>query len=244
MSQSKTATTQTNDAKADAEFDEYAGDYETALQQGLSVSGESKDFFAEQRILWLAKRLAALGEKPANVIDFGCGTGSATPFLLQHLTVQKVIGVDVSAASLEEARKTNDPAKSQFATLDVYTPDGTLDLAFCNGVFHHIPLAERAGAVDYVLRSLKPGGIFAFWENNPWNPGTRYIMSKIPFDRDAITLTPPEARKLLSDGKFQVLRNDFLFIFPKSLGFLRGLEPPLAGVPIGAQYMVLCRKPG
>lgn len=50
--------------------------------------------------------------------------------------------------------------------------------------------------VDLVRRSLRPGGVFAFWEINPWNPGTRHVMSRIPFDRDAIMLTPPEARWL------------------------------------------------
>ena len=243
MSQT-TAGTGAENKPDKAAFDEFAGDYESALQQGLSVSGESKDYFAENRILWVKRRLTELGESPKSVMDFGCGTGSSTPFLLNELGVGKVVGTDVSADSLAEARKAYDPARSEFATLDDYKPDGSLDMAFCNGVFHHIPLSERAGAVDYVLRSIKPGGIFAFWENNPWNPGTRYVMSKIPFDHDAITLTPPEARKLLTDNGFTILRTDFLFIFPKSLGFLRGLEPPLAGAPLGAQYLVLCRKPG
>ena len=40
--------------------------------------------------------------------------------------------------------------------------------------------------------ALRPGGLFAFWENNPWNPGTRLVMSRIPFDRDAITLSALE----------------------------------------------------
>jgi hypothetical protein len=31
-------------------------------------------------------------------------------------------------------------------------------------------LTHWAAAVDYVYRSLRPGGLFAFWENNPWNP--------------------------------------------------------------------------
>jgi len=102
---------------------------------------------------------------------------------------------------------------------------------------------ERAGAVDHILRSLKPGGIFAFWENNPWNPGTRYIMSRIPFDKDAVMLTPPEARRLLERGGFEVLRTDYLFIFPNALRLLRALEPPLSPLPLGAQYQILCRKP-
>ncbi len=234
---------QTDTAKKEALFDEFAGDYETALQQGLSVSGESKDFFAEQRVLWLKKCLQKRGVSPQSVLDFGCGTGSSTPFLLDSLGATKVIGVDVSPTSLQVARKAYDPAKSAFATLVDYNPKGEMDMAFCNGVFHHIPLADRSGAVEYVFRSVKSGGLFAFWENNPWNPGTRYIMSKIPFDKDAITLTPPEAKELLRKGGFEIMDTDFLFIFPKSLWFLRGLEPPLSSLPLGAQYLVLCRKP-
>ena len=81
----------------------------------------------------------------------------------------------------------------------------------------------------------------AFWENNPWNPGTRYVMSRIPFDRDAITLTPPEARRMLQAGGFDILRTDFLFIFPRVFSWFRGVEPFLVQLPLGAQYQVLCR---
>jgi hypothetical protein len=68
-------------------------------------------------------------------------------------------------------------------------------------------------------------------------------MSRIPFDRDAITLSAPAARRLLTDGGFEVVHVRFLFIFPKLLRALRRLEPPLSALPLGAQYQVLCRKP-
>ena len=38
-------------------FDEFAGNYEAALQQGLSVTGESKDYFAQGRIEYLKRHL-------------------------------------------------------------------------------------------------------------------------------------------------------------------------------------------
>jgi SAM-dependent methyltransferase len=125
---------------------------------------------------------------------------------------------------------------------DEYTPDGTMDLAFCNGVFHHIAPPERTAAVDYIHRALRPGGLFAFWENNPWNPGTRLVMKRIPFDRDAVTLTSREARQLLRERGFEILRTDFLFIFPRVLRWLRGVERFVTQWPLGAQYQVLCRK--
>jgi hypothetical protein len=109
-------------------------------------------------------------------------------------------------------------------------------------VFHHIPVSERAGAMRYVFDFLRPGGCFGLFENNPWSPGARLVMKRIPFDRDAVMLWPAETRRLMRDAGFEVVRTDFLFIFPRPLAFLRGLEPALCGLPLGAQYMVLGRK--
>jgi SAM-dependent methyltransferase len=224
------------------EFDQYAARYEEALAQGLSVSGESKDFFAQGRVVWLTECLRNFGISVGSVLDFGCGTGSSVPFFIEHLKPARILGVDVSAKSLEVAAQQGWPG-SNFQTLARYEPRGNFDLAYCNGVFHHIPLAERARAVQCVADSLRPGGVFSFWENNPWNPGTRYVMSRIPFDREAITLSVVEARRLLRVGGFEVLRQDFHFIFPAALKWLRWMEPPLARLPLGAQYHLLCRKP-
>ena len=224
-------------------FDDYAENYDAALDRGLSVSGEGKDYFAQERVAWVARKLAQLTVQPERVLDYGCGTGSATPYVLGLNARCVVTGVEMSEKSLAVARQEHGSARAQFVALADYQPAGNVDLAFCNGVFHHIPLAERAGAVDLVFRALRKGGLFAFWENNPWNPGTRYVMSRIPFDRDAITLSAREARRLLPSGGFAVLRTDFLFWFPRAFSWLRGLEPFLTQVPLGAQYLVLCRKP-
>ena len=84
--------------------------------------------------------------------------------------------------------------------------------------------------------------MFALWENNPWNPGTRYIMSRVPFDRDAIVITPFEARRLLRDAGFEIISTDYLFVFPHLLRALRPLERLLTPFPLGGQYLVLARK--
>lgn len=224
-----------------AEFDAYAESYDEALAMGLSVTGEPKEYYAAERVWWLKKRLAAAKWPVRTVIDFGCGTGSGVPFLFDGLGAKLVHGVDVSAASLETARKMHKRDGTTFAMIE--EPIGpTFDLAFCNGVFHHIPVAERHGAAAYVHEALVPGGFFALWENNPWNPGTRYIMSRVPFDRDAITLTPPESRRLLRDAGFDIVRTDYLFVFPHLLRALRPLERVLAPLPLGGQYLVLARK--
>src|SRR5262249_4502052 len=101
----------------------------------------------------------------------------------------------------------------------------------------------RPQATKYILDSLHPGGLFALWENNPWNPGTRYVMSRIPFDRDAITLSILKSRRMLRTAGFELVRSDFLFIFPRLLKWLRPLERFATKLPLGTQYLVLGRKP-
>jgi SAM-dependent methyltransferase len=225
-----------------SEFDDYAQSYDSALNQGLSLSGESREYFAHQRVRWLAARLSNLGVHPSRVLDYGCGTGGTSPELLEQFHSEIVVGVDASRESLDVARKVHADPRMQFTTMDDLEPSGAFEVAYCNGVFHHVEPEQRLDALGYVHRSLTPGGYFGLWENNPWNPGTRLVMRRIPFDRDAKLLSPPHARELLTRAGFDVVRTDFLFLFPRVLSVLRPLEARLSSVPAGAQYMVLCRK--
>jgi SAM-dependent methyltransferase len=225
------------------EFDDYAGDYAAALQEGLKYSGEDPEYFAAARVRWLARRLRELDFEPRSILDYGCGTGASTPHFLSTLGVREVTGVDVSRGLLERAARQHGSRAATFRLRRDCEPRGEIDIAFCNGVFHHIPPPERSDALQYISRSLRPGGFFAFWENNPWNPGTRFVMSRIPFDRNAVTISPPSGRRLLRHAGFDIVRVDHLFFFPRMLRWLRSLEPRLVTVPVGAQYLVLARKP-
>jgi SAM-dependent methyltransferase len=223
-------------------FDEYAVAYEGALANAIAPSGESREYFAEGRVAWLNRCLVECGEKPRALLDFGCGDGATTPLLLAALRADSAIGIDVSAKSLAIARKNHATTQIRFESIDEFQTSGRMDLAYCNGVFHHIAPAHRAEALHLVSRALRVGGLFSFWENNPWSLATRYVMSRCAFDRDAITLTPPEARRLLSSGGFDILRTDFRFIFPRMLKAFRKIEDLVYGLPFGTQYQILCRK--
>lgn len=225
-----------------AEFDRFADNYDDCLNDALAASGETKEFFAWERVQWLAKCLKKIGRPSNKVLDYGCGTGDTTQFLREILGSESVVGLDVSTLSLERARERHG-GYAQFFTFGEYVPDGSIDVVYCNGVFHHIPVGERAAAVDYVFRCLRPGGIFALWENNPWNPGTQYVMHKCEFDHDAVKISPPEAARLLRKGGFEILRKDFRFFFPRLLKVMRPAERLLVKVPLAGQYQALARKP-
>ena len=225
-----------------AAFDQFADEYDANLAAALELSGEDRMFYARGRVAWLGGCVRELGLAPRRALDFGCGVGSTSPLLREEFGLAETVGVDVSPRSIELARKTLESEICRFSLMDEFTPDGSLDLAYCNGVFHHIPLEQRDFAAGYVARSLRPGGLFALWENFAWNPGTRYVMAHCAFDKDAITLTPGQSRRLLRAAGFEILRTDFAFVFPRFLKFLRPTEKYLAKLPLGTQYQVLARK--
>lgn len=225
-----------------AAFDAYALQYEQALENGLKVSGESPEFFARKRVEWTQRVLAAQTEVK-RVLDFGCGVGLGVPLIRELLTPQYICGFDPSRAAIQRARDELGDRDTQFvASSDQITTDA-FDLAYCNGVFHHIDPSARPSALQTVYDALRPGGWFALWENNPWNPGTRYVMSRIPFDRDAIVISPIECRRMLRAAGFQVNQTNAWFLFPRTLGWLRPLEHLVHRLPMGAQYVVFAQKP-
>lgn len=234
------------DAPTVAAFDAYAGDYDAALNEGLKFTGEAKEFFAEHRVRWLHRTLDGALPPKARCLDFGCGTGTATPWLREILDAGEIVGVDTSAESCAQAQQQfGRLGQARFGPLEMLDEmPGSFDLVYCNGVFHHIPPMERMAALARVHAALKPGGWFALWENNAWNPITRFLMSRVPFDRDAVLLFPHETRSLLEEAGFDVVNTSYLFIFPSALGMLRPVERAVSRWPLGAQYQVLARRRG
>lgn len=219
-------------------FDAYAREYDAALQRGLDLSGESKEYFARERVRILRETLARHGRAPGRVLDFGCGTGGSIPHLFALPGAREVWGVDPSEASLRVAEQAY-PAAT-FRPPRAVSEHERFDLVFCNGVFHHISPPDRPGVLDWIRARMASGAWFVLWENNPWNPGTRWVMSRIPFDRDAVTLSPRQSRRMLAEGGYQLLEQTFWFYFPAVLKPFRRWEAKLSRVPLGAQYQTVC----
>jgi SAM-dependent methyltransferase len=154
-------------------FDQYATSYDAALNRALASTGEQRAFYASRRISWSAYCASQFAAGLANILDFGCGDGANASLLLEYFKARRVIGVDASKESVRQACSSGQHNNAEFFTLQDFQPCAAMDLVYCNGVFHHIPRLERSHWLEYVRASLRPGGLFAFWENNPWNPGTR-----------------------------------------------------------------------
>ena len=217
--------------------------YEEMLRMGVSLSGEDPAYFMKARVADLKRNLPA-GSKPARILDFGCGTGETAAHLAATFPGSTVVGVDTAGNALELAEQRHGTSNIRFGVLESLQDEAPFDLCYVNGVFHHIDPRERAAAVATIFKSLASGGRLALFENNPWNPGTRMVMRRIPFDRDAVTLSYLETQTLLRQAGFKLSRSTrFLFYFPRFVSFMRILEPLLTGLPLGAQYYVLGVKP-
>jgi SAM-dependent methyltransferase len=220
--------------------------YDGALARALSVSGESKEFFARGRIEATRAFLdeaRALTPAP-RVLDFGCGIGDSAPLLRDILGAREVVGVDPSDASIAHGTTLHaSEQRVRLMTSSSFAPDASFDVCYTNGVFHHIPIGERGAAAHVIRASLKPGGRVFLWENHAGHPGTRFVMARCEFDDDAIPVWPHRARRLLEGVGLHVERTAYRFLFPRALSFLRPLEKPLLRLPIGAQYVVVARKP-
>src|SRR5690349_21264760 len=95
------------------EFDHLADTYEQSLSPWVRITGENISFYAQSRIKWVAQQLKEMGVRPHKIMDFGCGIGLATPFLLEEFgNDSQIVGVDVSADSIEVAR-------SKYASKDI-----------------------------------------------------------------------------------------------------------------------------
>lgn len=218
-------------------------EYDEMLNKGISLSGEDKYFFIRGRFLDLVKNLPS-GKKIANLLDFGCGVGDATLLMKQYFPEAEITGIDTAAKAIKYASCNNSSDGTiHYLEIKDFNFNNEFDLCFVNGVFHHIPIDQRAGAVKMIYDSLKPGGFLALFENNPLNPGTKLVMSRIPFDKDAITLVPNETRRMLTAAGFKIkIKPRFLFYFPRVLGFLRPFEKFFVHIPLGAQYYFLAEK--
>ena len=225
-----------------SEFDKASSKYEEILNRGISLSGENSEYFAFNRVNHIARLHANNNAKSRILMDFGCGTGGSVRYLLDAFTPKKLFAVDVSKKSLNVL-------KGKFKDQNVITQSPfslesniNCDLCFCNGVFHHILPIDRLKNAKIIYDSLDVGGYFYFWENNPWNPATHLVMSRITFDRDAVKVLPHQAVRLLKNVGFKVKLIRYFFIFPKFLKFLRPTERFFQKFPLGCQYLIVSQK--
>lgn len=117
---------------------------------------------------WLAAYNFCAGRKPSQenvrILDAGCGSGVGTEYLV-HLNPQaQVVGIDISAGTLDVARercRRSGADRVEFQQLSLFDAEqlpGEFDLINCVGVLHHTNDPVRG--IQALAKKLAPGGIF------------------------------------------------------------------------------------
>jgi ubiquinone/menaquinone biosynthesis C-methylase UbiE len=224
-----------------AEFDAVADGYEQQHSQSIRLSGEEPDYFARYKIEML-KRFTQQYDNPAhNILDFGAGIGNAAPHISALFPGAAITALDVSQQSLSLCSARNIPNLQTLAYDGASIPmdDASQDVVLTACVFHHIEADMHVQLLREIRRILKPGGMFALFEHNPWNPLTRHAVANCPFDENAVLITAPEMRGRLLSAGFQTVDSHYCVFFPKAVSVLRPLEKKLGWLPMGAQYMLV-----
>ena len=224
------------------DFDRVSRNYADELDRGVRLSGENADYFAERRVHHVVRYMKRLDLSPESILEFGCGTGINLRQLRRAFPLSRIVGVDVSQAMLDATAEGLADPELTLVTVSELDPDERFDLVFVNGVFHHIPPAEQAENLTRTHAWLRSRGVLALFENNPFNPGARWVMSRIPFDKDASMLNPYRLATQLRELGFARVDTRFYHVFPGFLRAFRPVERSLERWPIGAQYCLYARR--
>jgi len=110
-------------------------------------------------------------------LDLCCGAGTNTLYLAQ--SGFDVTGMDISKTALKTAKKKTHDAKLSINFLsgsfvDLSFSEGSFDLVFDMGCFHHVEVEERAKMIKGVYRILCNGGVymltcFSYRNGQGWN---------------------------------------------------------------------------
>lgn len=220
------------------EFDRLAADYDELLKDPLrDYFAPEADFFVERKVEVLLDFLRSrrIDTHRAEWLDIGCGKGQLLRRAKSYFA--GVRGCDVSAAMIEPCKDVDIVFQPQPTCVPF--ADAAVDVVTAVCTYHHVDPKDRAALTSDIYRVLKPGGVFAMIEHNPFNPAVQLIVRRTPIDENAILLTPRAARRLMRAADLRIeATTSFLYLPQRIYPRARWLERALQAVPLGGQYAV------
>ncbi len=225
-----------------SEFDQHATTYARAVNDSIAFSGLKVDTFVRAKAFHLRELFLKNGIGPTDrIVDVGCGIGTYEIELSDQWS--NMAGIDVSEESIAQAKLNCN--KAEFLGFDGKTMPFTsqsVAAVFAICVWHHVPVEDWSLFLSEIRRILRPGGLLAVFEHNPWNPLTRWAVERCVFDKNAVLLSMPTARELHCEAGFTLAKSAYILSIPATGGIAGRIDRWLEPLPTGAQYMVVARK--
>lgn len=157
----------------------YWTDHNVTLHKVFGSRAESIDYFhwrCDQYPGYLSL-MPVTGADGLDVLDFGCGPGHDLVGFKEYSRVRRLVGVDVSRSSLEEARARLALHEGTEAELLLAEPnatrlpfaDASFDYIHSSGVLHHVP--DLPAILADMRRVLRPDGrvrVMVYNYNSVW----------------------------------------------------------------------------
>jgi SAM-dependent methyltransferase len=226
------------------EFDQYSATYAELLKDPIRdrFGGETSAFFHQRKrdLIRTYFRDRHIRTQSMSYLDLGCGKGELASLLRDDFS--RVAGCDPSAGMLDTAQGIETRVQQDLRSIPFGDDEFDFVTAVC--VYHHVAPEARQALTREVGRVLKPSGVFAIIEHNPYNPATRLIVSRTPVDTGAILLKQGETEELLRATGFFPAASRYFLYFPKLLYRWTGdsVEAWFGRLPLGGQYAVFATK--
>jgi len=221
------------------DFDDYTENYNALLAEKTSFFSSNEAYFARYKVDLVRQKVKSPVHR---LLEYGCGIGRNIPFLKTAFPEARVMGSDISVASLEMAQQINPEIKFFQENDQINSSMEPFDLIFVAGVFHHVPLEQRGQVAKRLLERLTPTGQLFVFEHNPYNPVTRRIVNNCVYDEDAILISARQLKRILLDAGFKNMQVQYCLFIPPGWKSLLWLEPKLKWLPLGGQYVVSATK--
>lgn len=218
------------------DFNDYAENYQSLIDESVGMSGESVEYFSNYKLNCLERWfIGGRTDERLRLLDFGSGIGLLSHKIAHRFVNFEVLGYDPSTESI---RRANEASKGidNLSFVSKIADDYRADIVVAANVFHHIQPSERSEALRTIRRVISERGRLIVFEHNPWNPLTQRVVKTCPFDADAVLLSVREWPILARENGLKPIKCRFIVFFPAFLKAFRAFEPYMTWMPAGAQY--------
>lgn len=165
--------------------------------------------FEDERTRPAADLLARVAlDRPARVVDLGCGPGNSTELLARRFPDAEVVGVDTSPDMLAAARKRLPAARFIEGDIATWSPEAPVDLIYANASLQWLP--DHASLLPRLMSRLAPGGALAVQMPDNLGEPTHVAMRELAGDtewRERLSGAAASRTKILSfEGYYDLLR--------------------------------------
>lgn len=165
--------------------------------RSASIEEHRQNFFESGQAFvahWLAqieRQFGSLSRERA--LDFGCGVGRLTIPLADHF--DRVVGLDIAPAMLEEARRNGAERQIDYILSDdtLSRVEGTFDFVISCIVLQHIPVARGMAILRQLLSRVREGGgcliqLSTKRNHGRWHALRYHIRHRVPGGQAAMNL--------------------------------------------------------